>query len=291
MKRLKQAAKTTLFRTLGERRSGSVVAGCRDLAIGAAYRLHPRARRSRKQLRSLAGAYAGRRCFIIGNGPSLRNTDLSLLRNEITFGLNRVYLLFGELGFATTFLVSVNDHVVEQFSEEILAQPSVKFLSWRARKRVPPKREDVTFLMSNGTVRFSCDPVRRGLWEGATVTFVAMQLAYFMGFDTVILVGVDHSFATQGEANKLVTSQGPDPNHFSPHYFGAGVRWQLPDLETSEVAYQLARQQFEAAGRSIVDATVGGKLTVFPKRDLKDLFSSRDSSAAEQRVPLPQTAG
>jgi hypothetical protein len=54
--------------------------------------------------------------------------------------------------------------------------------------------------------------------------------------------------------------------------FGKGFRWQLPDLETSEIAYGMARSAFEADGRKVVDATVGGKLTVFPKVDYNSLF-------------------
>jgi hypothetical protein len=99
-----------------------------------------------------------------------------------------------------------------------------------------------------------------------------MQLAYHMGFDQVILVGVDHSFITQGKPNTEIVSQGDDPNHFSAEYFGKGFRWQLPDLETSEIAYHMARRVFEADGREIVDATIGGKLTVFPKADYSSLF-------------------
>ena len=106
--------------------------------------------------------------------------------------------------------------------------------------------------------------------EGSTVTYVAMQLAYFMGFKKVILIGVDHSFVTKGEPNKVVESKGDDPNHFSGSYFGKGFRWQLPDLDRSEDAYRHAKVAFENSGRSIVDATVGGKLDVFPKVNLKD---------------------
>ena len=67
-------------------------------------------------------------------------------------------------------------------------------------------------------------------------------------------------------------SEGADPNHFSPEYFGAGFRWQLPDLDTSEVGYHLAHSIFLADGREVLDATVGGKLTVFPKVDYESLF-------------------
>jgi len=88
-------------------------------------------------------------------------------------------------------------------------------------------------------------------------------------------VGVDHNFQTKGPANTTVTSSGDDPNHFSPNYFGKGFRWQLPDLEGSERAYHLARQTYEASGRRIVDATVGGKLTVFPKVEYTSLFNTQ----------------
>ena len=93
-----------------------------------------------------------------------------------------------------------------------------------------------------------------------------------MGFEEVILIGVDHNFDTKGKANLTVVSEGDDLNHFSPDYFGKGFRWQLPDLETSEAAYSLAREVYKKADRRILDATVDGKLNVFPKVDYLSLF-------------------
>jgi hypothetical protein len=69
-----------------------------------------------------------------------------------------------------------------------------------------------------------------------------------------------------------VVSQGDDPDHFHTGYFGKGFRWQLPDLETSERGYRMARQAYEQAGREVLDATVGGKLAVFPKAAYESLF-------------------
>ena len=113
------------------------------------------------------------------------------------------------------------------------------------------------------------------MWEGATVTYVAMQLAFYMGFAEVVLVGVDHSFVSKGPAHKLVMATEPDKNHFDPNYFGAGVSWQLPDLEMSEYAYRLARDAFEARGRRIINSTVGGKLEVFTRVALEDVVARR----------------
>jgi hypothetical protein len=233
--------------------------------------LHPWRRASRKRLAALKDIHKGERCFIIGNGPSLRKTDLQKLRDEFTFGLNRIYLLFPELGFTTTYFLSMNDLIIEQCAAEILALPIPKFLSWRSHRFLKPT-DDTHFLYTTYTgPKFARDVAGR-LWEGATVTYVALQLAYHMGFEKVILIGVDHNFVTQGDANKTITSQGDDPNHFAPNYFGKGFKWQLPDLETSERAYRMAKTAYEADGREVLDATIGGKLTVFPKIDYLSLF-------------------
>jgi len=232
-----------------------------------------RAVKSLRRLRRFRDAYRGRRCFIMGNGPSLKRTDLSLLRDEVTFGLNRIYLAFDELGFATTFLVSVNRLVIEQCADEIAHVPCTKFVNWHARDDIE-FTPGMVFLRSRYAPEgrlFYRNP-ERGVWEGSTVTYVAMQLAFYMGFGEVVLVGVDHSFATKGRPHKEVVSTGDDPDHFDPLYFARGFRWNLPDLDTSERHYIIAREVFASAGRRIVDATIGGKLNVFPKVDYESLF-------------------
>jgi hypothetical protein len=244
-------------------------AGRFNLWIGTT--LHPWYSDSIKRLSSLKNIHAGERCFIIGNGPSLRHTNLTRLGNAHTFGLNRIYMHFPEMGFQTSYYLSVNDLVVQQCAAEIQALKMPKFVSWRAHRWLKPQ-PDLYFLFSTYTgPRFTGD-IRKRLWEGATVTFVALQAAYFLGFQEVILVGVDHSFVSQGKPNATITSEGDDLNHFHPGYFGKGFRWQLPDLETSEKAYRMARQAYEADNRSILDATIGGNLTVFPKIEFESLF-------------------
>ena len=237
------------------------------------YRFSPKSLSSRRHLTQLKDRHRGQRCFILGNGPSLGKTDLSHLRNEFTFGLNRIYLMFPALGFPTTYLVSVNKLVIEQCLEEILSQPCHKFLPWGLRNDLQMNRlENLTFLQVDALRPGFCTDARGAMWQGATVTYIALQLAYHMGFQQAVLVGVDHSFVTSGQPHTEVVSQGDDPNHFSPDYFGKGFRWMLPDLETSEFAYGLARKAFERDHREILDATIGGKLTIFPKVSYDSLF-------------------
>lgn len=234
-------------------------------------RFHPWRRASIRRLEALKNHYEGERCFIIGNGPSLKHTDISKLENEYTFGLNRIYLAFEEWGFETSFFVSVNDLVIEQTAAEIAALAIPKFLTWRARRWVG-LNSNTHFLHTTYTGPKFARDARGRLWEGATVTYVALQLAFHMGFRQAILIGVDHNFATQGAPNTAITSQGDDPDHFHAGYFGKGFRWQLPDLETSEVGYRMARRAYERAGRQVLDATLGGKLTIFEKVNYDRLF-------------------
>ena len=261
---LKRRAATTVFGDRGSRAMTNVASDCRAWRERT---LTPMGRSNRSYIRQFRDIHAGERCVIIGNGPSLRDTNLDLLRGEITFGLNRIYLMFDELGFETTFLVVVNQLVVEQCADDFRRIKAPLFTTTLNRTSLEGK-ENAGYLNRLSGPRFSGD-ASRGIWEGGTVTYVAMQLAYYMGFSDVILIGVDHRFAVSGPAHQIVESQGPDSSHFDPNYFGKGFKWQLPDLETSEIAYTLALDEFRKDGRRIVDATVGGALTVFPKSTLE----------------------
>lgn len=270
MSSLKQRIKQLTPQPLWQAGNASLLA-MRHAAAWPAATLHPWRRQSIARLAALKDSQRGKRAFILGNGPSLRNTDVSKLRHELTFGMNRVYLAFPEWGFATSYFVCVNDLVIEQTVPEIQALHMPKFLSWRSRRFITLD-EHTMFLHSTYDGPTFATDARRRLWEGATVTYVALQLAYYMGFETVILIGVDHNFSAKGMPNTTVVSQGEDKDHFNAGYFGAGFRWQLPDLDTSEISYQMARQAYEADGRQVLDATIGGKLTVFPKVDYNSLF-------------------
>ncbi|HLA97021.1 MAG TPA: 6-hydroxymethylpterin diphosphokinase MptE-like protein [Anaerolineales bacterium] len=266
LQQLKNRAPEPLRRSLSRVRYG-----LRHAAYWPAATFHPWRRASVRLLGDLKDIHRGQRAFIIGNGPSLKQTDLARLQDEFTFGMNRFYMLFPELGFSSTYFLTVNSLVIEQCAEDIRRLPVPKFLSWRSRSLIQPTEDTIFLHTTYAGAKFASD-ARGRLWEGATVTYVALQLAFHMGFDQVILIGVDHSFVTQGVPNTTVVSQGDDPDHFHANYFGKGFRWQLPDLETSEQAYRMARQAYQRRGRQVLDATISGNLTVFPKVEYNSLF-------------------
>lgn len=244
----------------------------RDVPHQIAWRLPtPRNLRNRRQLSRLANIHSGERCFVLANGPSLGQMDLSPLQGHITIGMNRVYKMQSRIGFLPTYLVVTDmDTQLDFIADEIDALDTIRIVNFNARRKFRDSA-DTLFLKEHFTPHFSTD-VRRGVWGGHSVTFNCLQLAYFMGFSEVVLLGKDHSYDIKGVPGQRVTATGAENNHMVTGYYSAGQSWRVPNYRGEEFAYSLARRAFEADGRAIFDATVGGKLKIFEKRDFSSFF-------------------
>jgi hypothetical protein len=234
-----------------------------------------------KLLSSYKNRHKGQRCFIIGNGPSLNKLDLSKLQNETTIGVNAIYLNYSRMGFYPTYYVIEDFLVAEDRSCEINNfRGSVKFIGNHLSHWLQPDEKSIfvnnvlDYNDYNNFPNFSTNALRK-VWSGGTVTYICMQLAYYMGFSNVYLIGLDHSYTIPNDAiveGTDITSTTDDPNHFAPDYFGKGKRWHDPRVDRMERAYKKAKSFFEADGRKIYNATVGGHLEVFDRVDFNNLF-------------------
>jgi len=229
--------------------------------------------RKSKNLRVLKDAWRGEPVIIVGNGPSLKKTPLDKFSSFKSIGMNKINLLFKSTDWRPTLITCVNRHVISQNRSFFLSTSIPVFIAWQNRFFLRRRKSDnIEFFFNSNKVHFSRE-LHNTAGAGATVTFTALQLAHYLGADPVILVGVDHSFSTVGSPHETQVRKGDDPNHFHPDYFASGVKWNLPDLDTSEVAYKLAHDEFQRDGRRIFDATVGGKLRIFPKISVDDALS------------------
>ena len=209
----------------------------------------------------LQNRHKGETAIVIGNGPSLKDIPVAFLEKYASFGTNRIYLLDD---FLPTYYVAVNPLVIEQSAGYIKdIECEAKFITAFYTQHL---LTDAIPLYSSVIPAFSRDP-EKFTYEGYTVTYVCLQLAFFMGFKTVLLVGVDHKYEFKGLPNQMMIAEGDDVNHFHPDYFGAGVKWHNPDLVQSERAYRMAKTVFDMDGRSIVNLTPGSALDVFEKGD------------------------
>lgn len=241
---------------------------------------YPELRYDGVQLSQLADIHAGERAVIIGNGPSLGETDLSLLADEVTFGVNGIFYAREKMGFDPTYYVVEDSSFMRENLAEVRAQQA-KLKFFPSMYRSLYAQDDAIFFNLNrgfyegrspnaGFPRFSVDVAQR-VYAGQSVTYVNLQLAFYMGFETVVLVGVDFDYVIpEGDDRngEVLTSRGPDRNHFHPDYFGPGKTWKDPRLDRVALNYSRARAMFEADGRRVVNATVGGRLEIFPRVEL-----------------------
>lgn len=228
--------------------------------------------RNERRLLELKNRYAGRRAFVIGNGPSLRQTDITKLAGEITIGSNGIFLLTEEKGFRPTFY-TVEDVLVAEDRAAPICQ-------YRGTTKIIPLDLSRWLRRDGDTVyvnfvryppsfpRFSPAFEQYAYW-GGTVTFLNLQLAYYLGIREVYLIGVDHSYHSPAKVDEVkgtvITSRSVDINHFHPDYFGPGYRWHDPKVQRMEEAYMEADRFFKSHGGVIYNATIGGQLEVFPR--------------------------
>lgn len=237
------------------------------------------------KLQSLKNKFEGKRCFIIGNGPSLNKIDLSLLKNEYTFGVNSIFLKTEESGFKPTFYMVEDSHVMSDNVEDINKYDvEYKFFPTAYKKYIKNKKNTYFFNMNIGFYyplspnyqkpRFSIDASDQ-IYCGQSVTIMNLQLAYYLGFTEVYLIGMDFSYNIPDSAvveDGTITSTEDDINHFDPRYFGAGKKWHDPQLHNVLKNYKMAKFMYELNNRNIYNSTVGGKLEVFKRIEFNSLF-------------------
>jgi len=236
-------------------------------------------------LSSLNNKYAGQRCFILGNGPSLNKCDLNLLKDEYSFAVNGIFYKTKEMGYRPNFYMVEDNHVVYDNLKEINAYKcEYKFFPFSYKHVITPDETTIFIPSDFGFYRenhpYYCKPrfskdVAKQIFTGQSVTIMQLQMAYHLGFTEVYLIGMDFSYALP-ESTKVegcnYTSLEDDVNHFHPDYFGKGKKWHDPKLDRVLMNYQKCKEEFEADGRKIYNATVGGKLELFERKNYSDLF-------------------
>lgn len=209
-----------------------------------------------------------------------------MLKGEVAFGVNSIFLMDKINGYKPTYYVVEDNLVFSENIQEIDAYDGViKLLPAQYADQLKNKNDVVTFNMDTlfynknnkqryAVPKFNISP-ESTFYCGQSVTYINMQIAFYMGFSEVILLGMDFSYSKpenhQQDGNHI-RSGGDDPNHFHKDYFGAGKTWKDPRLGRVLRSYVRAKYEFESVGRKIVNATPGGELELFPRVEFKSLF-------------------
>ena len=245
-----------------------------------------------KRLEKIRNKHKGKRCFIMGNGPSLNNTPLDLLSDDYVWGVNRVNLLFDRISWRPKFYTAIDTVVVPDNRKEIAGlisslQETIFFFPLDFRLRgILPSAENVYWYKEAPIDEsiapygyFSVDPVKF-VRSSRTVTIAALQLAVFLGFDPIYLIGCDTDYRRKNvfverrdkSGSVMVGTANNDTDHFTGQYFGKGKLYNPPSPERMIFNYEQAKRVTDKLGVNVYNATIGGKLEVFPRVNFTDLF-------------------
>lgn len=246
------------------------------------------------RLNLLSGAHRGKRCFIIGNGPSLEKMDLSPLVNEETFVTNW-FANHPDIESIQPSFYCICSHelfggwgtVAPAFNKDlrikIEGMPQTRmFLPYRFRSYVESEnlfqKHDRNYLLYDRPKR-GIDEVGRmqldltqPLFDGYTVILVfCLPLAKLMGFKEIYLLGLDSNYGDN--------QAGVPKRHFydeSMHTSKSSAESTLHRLWSPGGpvfrSYQVALETFRQAGVSITNLTPEGRLDVFPREDFSAIL-------------------
>jgi hypothetical protein len=225
-------------------------------------------------LHGLHNTHRGQRCFFLGNGPSLNKLDLSLLERELVWASNRAYLLFDRISWRPSFYVLKDPDVIKRSADALnslaLELPATVFFypEWVIGTGVIKERDNICWFREvpgTETDYPSCSlNADNGIVHSSTVATMALQLAVWMGFNPIILIGCDMSYV------------GTEADHFDPRYLDGSQHWILPDVDKMIAELKEAKRAADAQGITILNATAGGNLEAFSRVSYIDIVRKRD---------------
>lgn len=233
-----------------------------------------------KQLEKLKGIHSGKRCFIIGTGPSLTVADLELLENEITFGPNRIYELFEQTKWRPTYYINQDHNLIQTFSEKIRnVDAEMVFLPVEYKEKYQGDKYRFFVLKHKEfypkKAPFSKD-ITQFLAQGFTVTYGAIQIAAYMGFKEIYLLGIDHNYNISRDAKGRPVKNGDNEGNYSKGMKEYINMSNLPRVEETTVAFETAESISYKNGFRIYNVTRGGKLEAFERKQLEEVLGKNN---------------
>ena len=232
-----------------------------------------------RQLKRLQCIHKGRRCFIVGNGPSLAAEDLERIEQneDISFGFNRIFHIFSKTTWRPTYYISQDEKMIKSSLDDVNSIPAKrKFypIEFKWYANIHPS-ESTYFHLSNNMIdsypAFSND-ISKCIVNSNTVVYSAIQIAIYMGISEIYLIGVDHHFQVSMNSKGEIIVDPTAKDYFSEIYNIDREKLDIPEVDKSTLTFIAAREYADAHGIKIYNATRGGKLEVFPRVDFDKLF-------------------
>lgn len=224
--------------------------------------------------------YKGKKCFVIGNGPSLTIQDLEKLENEYTFASNKIYKLFDKTSWRPNFYAVFDESVgASEGTMENADKIECEYKFFRKQGYYVYKkmknRKNLCYLKSFHSRKYLDDPqfsldLKQGVYTIGTVTYAMLQIAIWMGFTEIYLLGLDNNYSvTIDRNNKIHVDPSVKDYAWDNKNVIANPVWE------QNVAFDYAEIFSKDHGFKIYNATRGGKLESFERIDFDKIFENK----------------
>lgn len=227
------------------------------------------------RLRKLRDVHRGRRAFLVGNGPSLSYADLDMLRNEITFASNRIYLAFERTAWRPTYYTVTDTIIAENDQAIIRSIPAIRIFGSNMWEFYP-NAKGVVFVNPPVADDMESWDLVKGSRNGFSVICLEIKIAWWLGIRELYVLGVDFDYPAkteptgqQRQSNVVVRILGQG-NHFDDRYYRVGEEMLLPQLDTVRGEFLAARRFMESHGGRIRNASRRTKLDVWDRIPLEE---------------------
>lgn len=235
----------------------------------------------KEKLEKYKDIHKGKRCFIVATGPSLRIADVDKLKDEYTFGVNSCLTMYDKTDWRATYYGIVDSNAVSIMGERLKSNEIPTFFYtdidavYDGKNGVPFPKDDSDNVLTDTFWRrlfpkkypetqFSSD-ITKVVYTGKSVVYAMLQIAVYMGFSEIYLIGVDCNYAQPKMYSDNVT------------YIDFKTKWSKERLEKQGnqmlPQFDIARKYADEHGIKIYNATRGGQLESFERVDFDSLFA------------------
>jgi hypothetical protein len=214
----------------------------------------------------------------------MRTEYFDLLKNEFTFGFNRIFRLFVKFDWRPSFYVIVDHNIAEGVRDELLASSLDRI--WAASELRVALGDDPRifyfgrkFHTSKTELPEFTSNMRDPIVANSTVTYDAMQIAWHLGFREFYTLGIDGDYklgnirdVTVEASDRKLAYVDASNAYFAPELLLPNERTVLPQQLEQWQSYCAARGFIEANGGSIYNAAPDSPLDVFERKPIHELF-------------------
>lgn len=219
-------------------------------------------------IKNLHNSHKGERCFVIATGPSLLIEDLEKIKNEYSFSMNSIIKAFPKTKWRPDFYMIQDEYVYDKLEQElfeiaekedfIISAGGVipqRYISAEKYKEFPLHYLNHKMFRKKGWGKFKfSDDCYSVIYDGYTVALSVLQMACYMGFKEIYLLGCDCNY-------NLSKSHFIDYGHHDPKAIFTGDRLIQGHYEFKKFA--------DSKGIKVINCTRGGMLEVYPRMELE----------------------